>query len=122
MEKFIGEGVADITNKDVVLRLEKTFIGSFEEAIYFIRNVVNPQDSRDMVGRVLTKEEIKNLNADMMSGSVIIGDDAYDVEEGFLIFEQGSRQNQTESHVRSKTQEIKSLASLILDSFKSEKK
>lgn len=121
MEKYLGDGVADISQQEVVLRLDRTYIGTFEEAYYFIRNVVNPNDPKDMMGRVFTKEEIKNLNADIMQNSVIIGDDAYDVEEGFIIFEQGGSPLKTEQEKRSKTQEIKSLASLILESFKNNK-
>ncbi len=121
LEKFVSDGVADISDRDIVLRLEKTYIGNFEEAYYFLRNVVNPNDSRDMTGRVLTKEEIRNLNADIMQNSVIIGDDAYDVEEGFIVFEQGANYVKTEPEKRSKTQEIKSLASLILENFRNNK-
>jgi Fe-S cluster assembly ATPase SufC len=56
-----------------------------------------------------------------MPNSIIIGDDAYDVEEGFIIFEQRIDIKQSEPERRSKTQEIKSLASLILENFKSNK-
>ncbi|MGC8928020.1 MAG: hypothetical protein ACP5QK_08865 [Myxococcota bacterium] len=121
MEKFVSDGVADITNRDIVLRLEKTYVGNFEEAYYFLRNVINPLDARNMVGRVLTKEEVQNLKADIMQNSIIIGDDAYDVEEGFIVFEQGLDTKQTEPEKRSKTQEIKSLAALILQNLKSNK-
>jgi len=120
MEKFISEGVADITNDNIVLRLEKTYVGNIEDACYFLRNVVDPQDKRGLVGRVLSKDEVKNLNADIMQNSIIVGDDAYDIEEGFLVFEQG-REEGKETKKTSKTQEIKSLASLILNNFKSEK-
>ncbi len=122
MEKLSGEGAADITNKDIVLRLDKTYIGNFEEAYYFLRNVVNANDQRNMVGRVLTKDEVSKLNADIMPNSIIIGDDAYDVEEGFLIFEQGVQSHtETDTQKRSRTQELKSLASLILDNFRTNK-
>ncbi len=121
MEKYISEGVADISNNNIVLRLDKTYIGNLEDAVYFLRNVVNPSDSRDLIGRVLTKDEVKSLNADIMKNSVIIGDDAYDVEEGFMVFEQGQKNIQNSAEKRSKTQEIKSLASLILENFKNTK-
>lgn len=122
MEKYTGEGAADISNKEVILRLDRTYIGTFEEAYYFLRNVVNIQDERNLVGRVFTKDEVSKLNADIMPNSIIIGDDAYDVEEGFMIFEQGTTEQRLhEREKMSKTQELKSLASLILDNFKTTK-
>ncbi|MCX7943390.1 MAG: hypothetical protein N2746_02640 [Deltaproteobacteria bacterium] len=118
MEKYVNDGVADINGNDIVLRLEKTYIGNLEEAYYFLRNVVNPSDPRGMINRVFTKGEIKDLNADIMQNSVIIGEDVYDVEEGFVVYEQGNTLTD-ESTKKSQTQEIKSLASFILKNLKS---
>jgi len=120
MEKFISEGVADITNENIVLRLERTYVGEIKDAYYFLRNVVDPQDKRGLVGKVLLKDEVKALSADIMQNSIIIGDDAYDVEEGFLISEQGLG-DLKEPKRGSRTQEIKSLASFLLNNLKSEK-
>lgn len=122
MEKYTMDGTADISNKDVVLRLDRTYTGTFEEAYYFLRNVVNINDQRNLVGRVLTKDEISKLSADIMPNSIIIENDAYDVEEGFMIFEEGAtEQKATNKEKGSRTQELKSLASLILDSLKTNK-
>lgn len=122
MEKYITEGTADISNRNIVLRLDRTYIGNFEEAYYFLRNVVDISDKRNLVGRVLTKDEISKLNADIMPNSIIVADDAYDVEEGFMIFEQGTTEQKAPQKGKgSRTQELKSLASLILDSLKTNK-
>lgn len=122
MEKYTMDGTADISSKDVVLRLDRTYTGTFEEAYYFLRNVVNINDQRNLIGRVLTKDEISKLNADIMPNSIIIENDAYDVEEGFMIFEEGAtEQKATKKEKGSRTQELKSLASFILDSLKTNK-
>ncbi|MCX7959852.1 MAG: hypothetical protein N3B13_12490, partial [Deltaproteobacteria bacterium] len=87
--------------------------------LYAQNIIAGIESSRTMLA--FPKEEIRNLNADIMQNSVIIGDDAYDVEEGFIIFEQGTKPVNKEPEKRSRTQEIKSLASLILENFKNSK-
>lgn len=121
MEKLLTEGAAEIKENNIILRLDNTLVGDLEEAYYFVRNVVSGSDSRELIGKVFTREEVLKLGGDIMQNSVIIGDDAYDVEEGFLVFEQGVNLSGGESPKRSRTQEIKSLASFILENLKSGK-
>ncbi|GAB4303042.1 MAG: hypothetical protein Kow0090_18650 [Myxococcota bacterium] len=68
--------VAEIAGKGLKYKLE--------EAVRFSRCLSGASDPRALVGKVLTTKQIEGLNAEHFPGSVIMGDDAYEVSEGFL--------------------------------------
>lgn len=55
-----------------------------EPAVYFLREVEGKPDPNDLVGKVKTEEALAVRGADHFRKSVILGDSAYDVVEGYL--------------------------------------
>lgn len=53
-------------------------------AVHFLREVADGGDQQHLVGKVKDLEQINSLGGDHCSGSVVIGDDAYEVVDGFL--------------------------------------
>lgn len=54
------------------------------EAVYVLREVAGEPDKADLVGKVRSVESLATAGADYYRGSVIVGDNAYDVVEGYL--------------------------------------
>jgi hypothetical protein len=54
------------------------------EAVRVLRELTGADDPLDIVGRVRPKSELVNKGAEIMEGSMIVGDNAYDVVQGFL--------------------------------------
>jgi hypothetical protein len=53
-------------------------------AVFFLREVTGVGDLRDLVGRVKDEEQLVALGADAYMDSVLLGDNAYDVQRGFV--------------------------------------
>jgi len=53
-------------------------------AVHFLREVADGGDQGNLVGKVKDLDQIVRLGGDHSSGSVVLGDDAYEVVEGFL--------------------------------------
>jgi hypothetical protein len=57
---------------------------SLTTAVRFIAEVAENSDPRDLVGKIKTLEQVQELAGEYTAGSVIIGDSAYEVIDGFL--------------------------------------
>lgn len=55
-----------------------------ESALRFIAEVAGEPDPHDLVGRVKSLPQVEALEGEHYSDSVIIGDNAYEVVEGFV--------------------------------------
>jgi hypothetical protein len=55
-----------------------------EAAVYFVREVEGKPDPQALVGKVKTVESLAARGADHFRASVMLGDNAYDVVEGYL--------------------------------------
>lgn len=53
------------------------------EAVRVLREVTGTADPHDLVGKVKSRVYLQELGAELVEGSMIIGDNAYDVVEGF---------------------------------------
>jgi hypothetical protein len=49
-----------------------------------VREVTGSPDPHELIGRVKSTHYLEELGAELMEGSMILGDNAYDVEPGFL--------------------------------------
>ena len=86
-----GEKLEEYTSKEVV-SLEgdvleitaKKLKYKLSSAIRVIKCVSSEGDPNNIVGKALTLENIKELNAEYYPGSLIVGEEAYETEEGFL--------------------------------------
>jgi hypothetical protein len=53
-------------------------------AIHFIAEVAGAEDRHELVGKVKSQEQVVALGGEHVADSVILGDNAYQVVEGFL--------------------------------------
>lgn len=53
-------------------------------AFYFEREVATGEDPLELIGRVQDSEQLERLGGEHISGSVLIGGNAYDVVEGLV--------------------------------------
>ncbi|AKT42354.1 hypothetical protein [Chondromyces crocatus] len=54
------------------------------EAIRVLNEVTGTSDTHEVVGKVKTRAFLTELGAEILEGSMIIGDNAYDVMQGFI--------------------------------------
>lgn len=52
--------------------------------VRFIAEVTGSPDHAALVGKVKDAEQLESMKAELMSGSVVLGDNAYEVQEGFV--------------------------------------
>ena len=57
---------------------------ALEGAVRFMTEVTGGEDAQDLVGRVKTTAQLEALGGEHVSASVVLGDNAYEVIEGFL--------------------------------------
>ncbi len=54
------------------------------EAVHILREVTETGDPNELVGKVKSKAFLAELGAEILEGSMIIGDNAYDISPGFV--------------------------------------
>jgi hypothetical protein len=62
----------------------RRLLAPVEAAVYFLREVEGKPDPQALVGKVKTVESLVARGADHFRASVMLGDNAYDVVEGYL--------------------------------------
>ena len=53
-------------------------------AVHFVKILTDEGDTHSLIGRVKTDAQLKELGAELMENSVILGDVAYECEPGFV--------------------------------------
>lgn len=87
LDEWLGHGNADLNGETLSLRLDRQYLAKMLPALYFARIVSSPEDGRALTGKAISLEKVQEMGAEVMQGSAVIGDDAYDVEEGFILRE-----------------------------------
>lgn len=54
------------------------------EAAHIVKEVTGSADAHELVGRVKSTHYLEELGAELMQGSMILGENAYDVVPGFM--------------------------------------
>jgi hypothetical protein len=57
---------------------------ALEGAVRFVSEVAGGADEHSLLGRVKTMTQVDNLGGEHVAASVVLGDNAYEVIEGFL--------------------------------------
>jgi hypothetical protein len=83
LDVWVGDGRADLKGEELLLRSEGRRYRIIE-AIRVIREVSGTVDPHELVGRVKTRAFLAELGAEILEGSMILGDNAYDVAQGFV--------------------------------------
>lgn len=83
VDTWLADGKARLVDDE--LRLEPQGFGlRLRSALHFKAEVAEGQDPHDLVGRVKTLDAVAAMDGEHFADSVVLGDNAYEVEEGFL--------------------------------------
>lgn len=83
LTQWEGEGKVVVADNVLTLVAEKRSY-LLAEAVRFLKLVGSDQDPHGLVGRVRTRDQLKALKAEHYMGSAIVGDTAYEVQEGWV--------------------------------------
>jgi hypothetical protein len=100
LDQWIVDGTVDLTGTEL------TIVGEgrkyrLAEAVRVVREVTGAADANELVGRVKSRTFLEELGAEIVEGSMILGDNAYDVVPGWL----GSPVGTFDEHVASPERE-----------------
>lgn len=68
-------------------RLEVPALGAtfrLAPAVHFLKVVSDENDVHDLLGRVKTEEQLRALGGELFANSVLLGETAYECENGFV--------------------------------------
>lgn len=83
LDAWITEGRAEIVGDE--LRERGTGrVYRLREGVRFLAEVSGASDEAALVGKVKDLDQLAELKAEHMAGSVIMGDNAYEVQSGFV--------------------------------------
>jgi hypothetical protein len=82
VEGWLTEGRADLTQDTFILDGHAFLVSG---AVRFLAEVSGAADSAQLVGRVKSREQLEALSAEHSGESVVLGDNAYEVREGYLL-------------------------------------
>jgi hypothetical protein len=83
LDEWVGENRADIKGEELTLKVEGRRYRIIE-AVRIVREVTGADDPHELLGRVKTRAFLVELGAELLEGSMILGDNAYDVVQGFV--------------------------------------
>jgi hypothetical protein len=83
LDSWLVDGRVELTNDELMIRSEGRKF-RITEAVRVLSELTNTPDLNDLVGRVKSRVFLQALEAEILEGSMIIGDNAYEVVPGFL--------------------------------------
>jgi hypothetical protein len=83
LDAWVSEDRVELTGNELLLCDEGRRY-TIAEAVHVVRDVAGGGDCRSLIGKVQTREQLESLGAELFEGSLIVGDDAYDVVPGFV--------------------------------------
>ncbi len=96
-DRWLVEGAVELNGKELTILAEhRTY--RIAEAVRVLKEVTGATDANDVVGKVKSRVFFEELGAEILEGSMIIGDNAYDVVSGWL----GVPTTSFEDHVRAR--------------------
>lgn len=113
LEGWMLEEKADLEGGRLVVREGKT-AHSATPGLHFTK-LVSGEDTKSLVGRVKTEQQVAALGGDASEDTVILGDDAYEVVRGFITEVESPPPVRPEAAKRPGSPEADLLAAFILD-------
>src|SRR5262249_12545762 len=83
LEAWVGDSRIDIKGEDLRL-IDQGRRYRIIEAVRIPREVTGADDPHELLGRVKTRAFLTELGAEILESSLILGDNAYDVVQGFI--------------------------------------
>ncbi|CAN5500354.1 hypothetical protein BH09MYX1_BH09MYX1_55410 [soil metagenome] len=82
-DQWLVEGAVELAGNELTILAEGRHY-RIAEAVRVLSEVSGTTDENDVVGRVKSKVFFEELGAEILEGSMIIGDNAYDIIQGWL--------------------------------------
>lgn len=83
LDAWVAEDRVDLAADELTIRAEGRRF-KIVEGVRVLREVTGSPDQAEVVGRVKSLAYLNELGAELLEGSMIIGDNAYDVVPGFV--------------------------------------
>jgi hypothetical protein len=83
LDEWLSDNHVDLKNDELLLKSEARRYRIIE-AVRILREVTGSDDPNELVGRVKSCAFLNELGAEILESSMIIGDNAYDVVQGFV--------------------------------------
>jgi hypothetical protein len=83
LDEWIAEDRIDLRNDELTIKSENRKY-RIAEAVRIMAEVTGQPDANELVGKVKSHAFLSELGAEILEGSVIIGDNAYDAVPGFV--------------------------------------
>jgi hypothetical protein len=83
LDEWVLENRVDLKGEELTLKVEGRRYRILE-AVRVVREVTGADDPHELLGRVKTRGYLVELGAELLEGSMIFGDNAYDVVQGFI--------------------------------------
>lgn len=83
LDEWITEDRVDLRHDELTIKSEGRRY-KIIEAIRIMREATSSSDPHELIGKVKSKAFLEELGAEVLEGSMIIGDNAYDVVQGFV--------------------------------------
>jgi hypothetical protein len=97
LDEWIQSDRVDLSADELLIRAEERKF-RIVEAVRVLREVTETPDPNDLIGKVKSKAYLAELGAEILEGSMIIGDNAYDIVPGFAGAPIGSFAEHRQSH------------------------
>jgi hypothetical protein len=83
LDEWIAEDRVDLRNDELTIKSENRKYRIIE-AVRILAEVTGLPDANELVGKVKSHAFLSELGAEILEGSVILGDNAYDAVPGFV--------------------------------------
>lgn len=83
LDEWLADSRVELRNDELLVKSENRKYRIIE-GIRVLREVSGSADSHELIGRVKSKAFLVELGAEILEGSMILGDNAYDVVPGFV--------------------------------------
>ena len=83
LDEWITEDRVDLKNDELTIKSEARRY-KIIEAIRILREVSGTSDPHELIGKVKSKAFLEELGAEILESSMVLGDNAYDVVQGFV--------------------------------------
>src|SRR5262245_34779601 len=83
LDEWIAEERVDLSQDELTIKSEGRRYRIIE-AVRIVREVTGTADANELLGKVKSRAFLAELGAEILEGSMILGDNAYDIVPGFV--------------------------------------
>ena len=113
LENWITSDVADLVGQDLLIKVDGTTFPT-QPAVHVLK-VVSGSDSKKLVGKVKSEDQLAQLQAERLAASCIVDDTAYETVEGYVVAVEDSEPDGKHPGPGPSSPEADLLAAFILD-------